>query len=349
MSTNKRKHVCHTCHKSFTRSATLRDHKRSHEGKRPFGCSICVKSFTRKYDRTMHEQQVHHHLAPYHCRQRYESGGWYGCGTAFKRKHDLERHLNRKAAGLCRALAWDQDTSSPSSISIVICHSGLTDDVENIEQDDMDIKVPYRSPSTELSLPARAASSQSQSNMAEASDNNAIQNLRPSTYLLHDWRMIVLKLSRVTVTFAKALQCAQLSPHTSDLRLNRPLLQCHQDLNRGAQALIQHRDYGPLRLCVNALFIIAAGQQDVNQVRIHTRIISWLYEQYNRHPPPIGPSIGMWSFGGQHYLPLDHVQNWRSGNLSTRSAIQSLGVDNSWFELESSWLSSGMGRNLHLC
>ena len=85
---------------------------------------------------------------------------------------------------------------------------------------------------------------------------------------------------------------------------------------------------------MNALFVIAACQQDSDQLRVLTNFIECLHEQYERHPPPSGLSIGMWSFGGRHHLPLEHVEKWKSGRLDIDSAVTWLGHDNSWFDIE---------------
>ena len=293
-----------------------------------------------------HEKEVHQQMRPHRCRQQDDSGRVYGCESAFKRKGDLERHRSRQGGDACRAIVWDQHVWSPSSMSMVLRHSGPEVDAEKIDQDGMILEEPNSSSSSRgVSLLARTIPSLSPSALVGFSANNAIKTFRPSTHTLYDWRLVVLSLSRATVTLLEALRYPGTSHYGPDMRSSHPLLRYSQDLNRSAQELIKHNDYGPLRLCVSGLFVIAACQQDTNQLRIHTKMIDWLHEQYDRNPPPTGPSIGMWSFGGQHYLPLDHVQNWRSGRLSTQSVVRRLRVDSGWFELESDWLSSVVGGN----
>ena len=343
-STNKHKHICHLCNQHFTRAKSLRDHERSHNGDKPYTCCLCSRAFTREYDKTMHEREVHEGLRPHRCRRQDASGLMYGCDAGFKRKRDLTRHLSRRARDACLTIPQEQHASPVSSMSIIIRHSRPEVDAKTTGQDVMIFEEPYRSPPRELSWLASTASSQSQSTLAKAIANSSIKSYQPSMYLLHDWNLVVLNLSKATVALSEALQYRPSSHHGPDLRSSQSLvLQCHQDLNRGAQALITHKDYGPLRLCVNALFVIAGCQQDIQQLRMHANIIDRLHEQYNKHPPPAGPSIGMWSFGGRHHLPLDHVQNWRSGTLDTQSALQWLQLDNDWFDLEYSWLSSNLG------
>ena len=344
MSTNKGKHKCPSCKKHLTRATILRDHQKSHDGDKPFSCSLCTRAFTRKHDKTMHERQVHERRKPYRCRHQDASGLLYGCDAGFERKRDLTRHLSRRAGDTCRTIIPTQDASPSSSMSIVIRHGGPDIDAETTDNDGMIAEEPYRPPVREMSSRGLKAVAQSQTTLAEITTHRAIQSFRPSTYRLHDWRLVVFNLSRASVVLAESLQCHTSSHHGQRLRSCDPLvLECHQDLNRSAQALIKHGDYGPLRLCVNALFVLTACQQDTDQLRIHTNIVDRLYDQYNKHPPPTGPSIGMWSFGGQHHLPLDDVELWRSGNLCTQSAIQRLRIDSGWFELESSWLSTVSG------
>ena len=345
MSTNKPKHVCCVCNEQLTRTTTLRDHLRSHAGVKLFPCSVCGRPFNRIYDMREHEKQVHQQLRPHRCRQQDDSGRLYGCEAAFKRKRDLERHRSRQGGDACRAIVSDQHVSSPSSMCIVLRYSGPEIDAETTSQDGIISEEPDNSSSTELSLLARTTPFRSRSALVGTGANNAIKTFRPSMHALYDWRLVVLSLSRATVTLLEALRYPGTSHYGPDLRSSQPLLQYSQDLNRGAQQLIKHNEYGPLRLCVNGLFVIAACQQHTNQLRIHTKMIDWLHEQYDKHPPPTGPSIGMWSFGGQHYLPLDHVQNWRSGRLSTQSVVRRLRIDSGWFELESDWLSTLVGRN----
>ena len=335
MSTNEHKHVCHLCKIHFTRAANLQYHLRSHAGVKTNTCPVCHRSFNRRDDMKEHEKEVHKQLAPYRCRQQDDSGTVYGCDRRFKRKDGLKRHLSRQGGDACRAIVWDQYESPPSSMSIVLRHSGTDANAESTGQDGiMVLEEPYSSSLAQLSSLARTISSQSPEALASASANNTVKSFQPSTHTLYDWKLVVLNLSRATVALLKAQQCPPSLHHDLDLRLSLPLLQYHQDLNRGAQELIKHCDYGPLRLCVNALFVIAACQKDFGQMQFFTNFIECLHEQYERHPPPSGPSIGMWSFGGRHHLPLEHVEKWKSGRLDINSAVTWLGHDNSWFDIE---------------
>lgn len=55
------KHQCDQCPKSFTRSASLTIHKRTHANEKPFKCGSpgCVAAFVRRWDRDRHERSRH--------------------------------------------------------------------------------------------------------------------------------------------------------------------------------------------------------------------------------------------------------------------------------------------------
>ena len=91
----RRKHICSTCSKSFTRASIWRDHLRAHEGIKPHQCGICGFAFTRTWDLKSHTL-IHAQPEPYKCD---------GCGARFRRKHDVLRHQERKKGSRCRVQA----------------------------------------------------------------------------------------------------------------------------------------------------------------------------------------------------------------------------------------------------
>lgn len=84
------KHECEICGKRFTRSTTLREHKRTHSDERPFSCSTCSKSFARRKDRVRHEE-LHAGEKKFVCNLSwFEIPGQ--CGRKFARADGLGAH-----------------------------------------------------------------------------------------------------------------------------------------------------------------------------------------------------------------------------------------------------------------
>ena len=204
MSTRMHKHVCQLCGKRLTRATILRDHLRSHAGIKLYTCSVCYRPFNRKYDMRNHKKEVHEQLAPYRCRQQDDSGSVYGCDRPFKRETDLRRHLSRRGGDTCRAIVWDQYASPPSSMSIVLRHSGPDANAESTDQDGMVVGEQYSSSLTQLSLLARTIASRSPSGLATANANNTVKTFQPSTHTLYDWNLVVLNLSRANCRIAES-------------------------------------------------------------------------------------------------------------------------------------------------
>jgi hypothetical protein len=95
----KYKHECDTCGERFTRSTTLREHKRIHTNERPFACSTCLKTFTRPKDRKRH-QELHTRKNKFSCDLSFD--GIDGqCGRAFAREDGLVAHLRTERGWHC--------------------------------------------------------------------------------------------------------------------------------------------------------------------------------------------------------------------------------------------------------
>jgi hypothetical protein len=93
------KHECDVCGERFTRSTTLREHKRTHNDERPFSCSTCPKSFARRKDRVRHEE-LHAGKKKFICDfSSVEIPGQ--CGRKFARADGLGAHLRTGRGWKC--------------------------------------------------------------------------------------------------------------------------------------------------------------------------------------------------------------------------------------------------------
>ncbi|PVH77540.1 hypothetical protein DL98DRAFT_387703, partial [Cadophora sp. DSE1049] len=88
------RYQCNTYTKAFTRSATLRDHIRTHTDERPYKCNSCPKAFARLKDMKRHEL-LHNTEKKFACEGlvdvRGKSVKW-GCGKKFAREDGLVAH-----------------------------------------------------------------------------------------------------------------------------------------------------------------------------------------------------------------------------------------------------------------
>lgn len=87
------KHVCDICGKSFKWPVRLFEHKRVHNGEKPFSCTFCDKSFTRQNTCRLH-MRLHAGEKPFQCRY---------CDVSFKHSfgrlvHEREHHGAAKSA-----------------------------------------------------------------------------------------------------------------------------------------------------------------------------------------------------------------------------------------------------------
>jgi len=99
------KHECETCGERFTRSTTLREHKRTHNGERPFPCSICSKQFARSKDKIRHEE-LHTGIKQFYC-DLSQSATHGACGQGFAREDGLMAHLRTERGWKCLRIVMD--------------------------------------------------------------------------------------------------------------------------------------------------------------------------------------------------------------------------------------------------
>jgi uncharacterized Zn-finger protein len=79
---NKQKFLCEICGRSYKYVCHLKEHSKTHTGKRDYKCSLCEKSYFRHRDLEEHEK-IHYGTEYYHCNI---------CNKAFVRRSGLNRH-----------------------------------------------------------------------------------------------------------------------------------------------------------------------------------------------------------------------------------------------------------------
>jgi len=99
-----RKYHCQSCFKSFTRSATLRDHPRTHNNERQFQCLHCGKWLTRAKDRN-HHQALHEGEKNFVCKGiallSMHAGTEWECGRKFAREDAPLIYLRAESSWEC--------------------------------------------------------------------------------------------------------------------------------------------------------------------------------------------------------------------------------------------------------
>lgn len=86
------RHVCDICGKLFKFPFRLKEHKRIHNGEKPYRCLVCDKSFSRQNTCRLH-MRLHSGEKPFRCRY---------CDNSFKHsssriKHERELHISKVA------------------------------------------------------------------------------------------------------------------------------------------------------------------------------------------------------------------------------------------------------------
>lgn len=100
---SKFKFKCDTCPKSFTRSTTLQEHRRSHKDERRWACQLCKKAFVRLKDRNRH--QAVHGEKKFECGvtflDEFKDEWEWGCHRRFTREDGLISHLRTEKGWNC--------------------------------------------------------------------------------------------------------------------------------------------------------------------------------------------------------------------------------------------------------
>ncbi|KAN0116751.1 hypothetical protein V8E51_002728 [Hyaloscypha variabilis] len=110
---SKFKFKCDKCEKSYTRSTTLQEHKRSHNNERRWACQLCPRRFVRLKDRNRH-QTIQHAQKTIECGLSFQlhSMKWkWGCHQRFAREDGLVSHLRTAKGRRCLKSLMDDDTS----------------------------------------------------------------------------------------------------------------------------------------------------------------------------------------------------------------------------------------------
>lgn len=333
MSSQRARFKCELCWSTFASRANLNYHEANHRGEKPQACSRCSSTFTRKVDRVNHEREVHDDLRPFVCRELRLDGAYRGCGSAFARRSLLARHLKGKTAGRCRS--W------------------ISTDV--------------------LDLPAQAEMSLVPSPTTRRHPA-PLATYVPNYYSVYDWYLVIMQMSLDTVGGITSTKVTSpnnlfdrvpLSHQTYESclpgtfsrtcpKIRHRLAASLHNMTKVAQELTAHEEMPPLRLCVGMLLFLSLLFHDFEAVRMHLRFTDYLHEHFQVHGSFISDnpmhrshqrqlSVGMWSTGGDHFLPIglantlkDELQTGRLSIDKNRlqGALNRFVVDLSSFDLE---------------
>lgn len=108
------RYKCSVCDKTFSRPFNLRSHRATHDGVRSFACShvgedgtVCGTAFARRHDLERHVQSRHSNVKLFACKT---------CGTKCGRNDAFKRHLQRHAACALAAAKEEEEKRQHASV-----------------------------------------------------------------------------------------------------------------------------------------------------------------------------------------------------------------------------------------
>ncbi|KAK8879910.1 hypothetical protein PGQ11_001204 [Apiospora arundinis] len=117
---------CSQCSKTFTRSANLQGHQRSHRNERPFACEVCGMTFVRQHDKKRHEETRHADERKYICHGYLRDGSSWGCQRNFARADVLSDHHKSQTGRSCIRPLFEEKKAELGDITEVEILSHIT-------------------------------------------------------------------------------------------------------------------------------------------------------------------------------------------------------------------------------